>query len=189
MVKCKWMRGLLIAFFISFLIHSFILSITAGKGVSFKTDEVIEVHLESTHGVVFRKKGKETYRENSPSRASREFEGKLKGKDKCSKDKRKGSSGIVSLPAFETPPAIKKLVKPSYTAVARELGIEGTVIVELVIAEDGRAIEGKIIRGLGYGLDEVTLNSLMNSEFEPAKVNGNPVLSRVVVPVRFELKD
>ncbi len=73
--------------------------------------------------------------------------------------------------------------------VARRLGIEGEVLLEVVVSPEGRASTVRVARSSGYSpLDESALRTVRESwRFHPAERDGKPRESRVIVPVRFQL--
>ena len=76
----------------------------------------------------------------------------------------------------KTRPQILNDPSPKYTVEALENGIEGNVIVSVTASKDGKAADLKIIRGLGYGLDEMALDAAARIEFSPARdESGKPV--------------
>jgi len=77
--------------------------------------------------------------------------------------------------------------KPSYTEQARMAGVEGTVVVYAEITTEGVPENLRILRNLGFGLDEEALRAVQQWRFEPNSEDGK--LSRVAtyVPVRFRL--
>ena len=79
---------------------------------------------------------------------------------------------------------------PPYPLVARRLGMEGVVLLEVVVAPDGHAAEVRVARSSGYpALDESALTTVRERwRFIPAHRDGVPVESRVTVPIRFRLE-
>ena len=79
---------------------------------------------------------------------------------------------------------------PPYPLVARRLGMEGVVLLEVVVAPDGRAADVRIVRSSGHpALDESALATVRDRwRFVPAHRDGVPVESRVTVPIRFKLE-
>ena len=78
----------------------------------------------------------------------------------------------------------------SYPAEARNKGIEGTVILAVVVNESGTMEDVQIKKGIGYGCDEEALNAWKKTAqggFEPAIKNGKAVKVRYDVPVNFRL--
>lgn len=75
-----------------------------------------------------------------------------------------------------------------YPSKAREMGVEGTVVVAFVINSDGTIQDPEIIRGIGGGCDEEVIRLIQNTpKWEPGKEKGIPVRTRIRVPVKFEL--
>ena len=68
-------------------------------------------------------------------------------------------------------------------------GIEGSVIVQAQFDEYGSATVLKVIKGLGYGLDEAALQALKGWRFSPALRNGLPVTAVAEIEVPFRLYD
>jgi TonB family protein len=86
-----------------------------------------------------------------------------------------------------TPP--KVLIHPAalYTDEARKLHIECDVVVQAYFDGEGKATPLKVVKGLGYGLDEKALEALYWWRFSPALKNGVPVsvVAEIEVPFRF----
>ena len=58
------------------------------------------------------------------------------------------------------PPTIITSTLALYTEDARTHGIEGIVTIEAVVGEDGQIKTMRVLKGLGFGLDEVALASV-----------------------------
>src|SRR5262245_6381627 len=80
---------------------------------------------------------------------------------------------------------------PPYPLVARRLGKEGLVLLEVVVAPDGRAAAVRVLQSSGFPpLDEAAVTTVRERwRFLPAREGGTPVESRVTVPIRFRLED
>ncbi len=75
-----------------------------------------------------------------------------------------------------------------YPTEAKNMGIEGTVIVVFLINSDGTVSNAEILRGIGAGCDEEALRVVQNSpKWTPAQQKGKVVNSRMRLPVRFKL--
>lgn len=84
------------------------------------------------------------------------------------------------------PPTCLFRPMPSYTQAAKEAKIEGLVLVEGIVRKNGRVADLKILRGIGYGLDEKVLETLRDDwRFSPATRDGKPVAVRVRIEVSF----
>jgi TonB family protein len=77
-----------------------------------------------------------------------------------------------------------------YTKEAKEAGIEGKILVEFTVNSKGDVIEPKIIKGLGYGLDEVALDAVKGIEgFRSQSQKGVDFPVKLTLPIQFRLKD
>ena len=72
-------------------------------------------------------------------------------------------------------------------AEARSAGIEGMLVLELVIGEDGRVLRARVLKGLGHGLDQSAVQTYYSKRFTPAYKEGKPITVKINVPIRFQL--
>jgi protein TonB len=77
-----------------------------------------------------------------------------------------------------------------YPPLAREAGIEGTVLLKALVDKHGRVRDAIIFKASGSsaGFEEVALEAIYKVKFKPAISNNQPVAVWVVYPVRFSLK-
>lgn len=113
---------------------------------------------------------------------------------------------VLQVPAIETeqsvpietstaPPAdaapitafsIQKRVDPLYPAASRRAGDQGTVLLELVVAPDGRPTEVNVLRSSGFPLlDKAAVDAVYKWRFS-TKESG---LARLQLPVTFKLEN
>ena len=77
---------------------------------------------------------------------------------------------------------------PAYTEEARKARAEGIVLIQAIIRRDGTVDSFKVIRGLGYGLDESAINTIATKwRFRPGTLNGQPVDVQANIEVSFRL--
>ncbi|QEC79216.1 energy transducer TonB [Mucilaginibacter ginsenosidivorax] len=75
-----------------------------------------------------------------------------------------------------------------YPALARENNISGKVFVSFIVEKDGQLTDIKIVRGLGYGLDEESVRVLkLAKAWKPGIQNGHPVRVAYSIPFNFQL--
>jgi TonB family protein len=86
-----------------------------------------------------------------------------------------------------TPVEIISKPNPVYTQEARQLKLEGDVLLEVLFAANGQLHVNRMVRGLGHGLDETALAAANQMRFKPAQRNGIPVDSTAIVHVVFRL--
>jgi periplasmic protein TonB len=87
-----------------------------------------------------------------------------------------------------TAPELLREVKPDYTEDARRRGIEGDVVLEIVVRRDGSVGDVRIVKRLGAGLDERAVAAVRQWRFAPARLRGAPVDVEVEVAVEFKLR-
>ncbi len=77
---------------------------------------------------------------------------------------------------------------PAYTEEARKARAEGIVLIQAIIRRDGTVDSFKVIRGLGYGLDESAINTIATKwRFRPGTLNGQSVDVQANIEVSFRL--
>lgn len=81
-----------------------------------------------------------------------------------------------------------QVVNPVYPQSAQARGIEGFVILEIVISERGQVTEARVISANPQGLfEQVAIDAVKKWSFEPGIDNGQVVVSRIKQKVNFEL--
>ena len=86
-----------------------------------------------------------------------------------------------------TPPHAVFMPNPEYSEQARRKKINGTVLVSLTVTVDGTTRDIKVVRGVGYGLDEKAVAAVSRWKFTPALKDGQPVEKEISVEVGFHL--
>jgi len=85
------------------------------------------------------------------------------------------------------PPAKVFDVRPVYPEDARAAGIEGVVILDIVIGEDGAVLDSQVLRSI-LALDRAAVNAVQQWRFAPTVLNGEPVEVEMTVTVNFTLQ-
>lgn len=76
---------------------------------------------------------------------------------------------------------------PVYTDEARQLRIEGEVLLEVSFESSGTLRVLRVLRGLGHGLDESAVRAAEQIRFKPALRDGQPADSTAVLHIIFQL--
>ncbi len=76
---------------------------------------------------------------------------------------------------------------PAYTPEARNLRIEGEVVLEVVFEATGKLRVVRVVQGLGHGLDETAMHAAEQIRFKPAKRDGQPSDYTALVHIVFQL--
>jgi len=87
-------------------------------------------------------------------------------------------------------PAALHPIKPVYPEKGVELGVDGKVVLLLLIDETGLVKEVSVMEADPEGIfEESALAAFRNARFAPAQKNGRAVKSRVLIRVSYELND
>lgn len=85
----------------------------------------------------------------------------------------------------ELPEPISK-PQPEYPDIARDAGVEGTVLVQALIGKDGKVMKTQVTKSVPM-LDDAAQAAVKKWVFKPALSNNKPVIVWVAVPVAFKL--
>lgn len=75
----------------------------------------------------------------------------------------------------DTQPEVANEFKPPYPEEAKKNDIEGTVVLKITVDENGAVIDAKVVKGLGFGLDEASVAAIRKFKFKPATKGGEAV--------------
>jgi periplasmic protein TonB len=89
-----------------------------------------------------------------------------------------------------TLPQVTKKVNAQYTEEAKQQRIEGDVVLEGVVRDDGKVGDVKVSESLDsvYGLDQEAVKAFKQYEFKPGEKDGKPVAVRIHVKMTFTLR-
>lgn len=94
--------------------------------------------------------------------------------------------GDQSLAASQ--PQILNKPRPDWTEEARRNRIQGRVVLSATFGADGIVRDIRVVRGLGYGLDEKAIEAAKKIQFIPARdARGRPIDYRLTIYVDFTL--
>ncbi len=88
-----------------------------------------------------------------------------------------GHEIVPALPQVFPDPAVSRADLPP--------GVQGDVIVEVTIDEQGNVIETKLMRGIGYGIEDRVLATLRQWHFRPASKDGVTIASQHIVTFHY----
>jgi TonB family protein len=108
-----------------------------------------------------------------------------------------GDADVAAPPTVQSHPAaaaanvvpaeILSKPAPIYTDEARARKIEGEVLLEVILEASGRLRVSRVVRGLGYGLDDAAVRAAEQIRFKPALKDGQPSDSTAVLHIIFQL--
>jgi TonB family protein len=79
--------------------------------------------------------------------------------------------------------------RPQYTPEARQLRLEGEVLLDVVFTASGSLHINRVVKGLGHGLDDSALAAAQHIQFRPARRDGQPYDCAALVHMVFELAE
>jgi TonB family protein len=82
------------------------------------------------------------------------------------------------------PPTKIRDVKPVYPPLARQAGVTGVVILEVVIDTDGNVGEARVLRSIPL-LDQAALDAVKDWKYVPTQMNGTAIPVIMTVTVNF----
>jgi protein TonB len=106
-----------------------------------------------------------------------------------------GNGSPVVAPAAQGPfrvgdgiarPRKIKDVRPVYPAPAMAAKSRGSVLIEATIGVDGKVHNARVINSVAV-FDQAALDAVRQWEYEPSRVNGEPVAVMMVIIVTFAL--
>ncbi len=97
-------------------------------------------------------------------------------------------SEVLRIGPGVSPPTVLSRVEPEYAPEARAAHYQGTVVVEATVHKDGTLTVNRVVRELGFGLDQKAVEALEKWKFKPALKDGQPVAVSLNVEVNFNLK-
>ena len=84
-------------------------------------------------------------------------------------------------------PVLIYKIEPEYSEEARKAKYQGVVILNVIIDSTGHAVDARVVRSLGLGLDEKAIEAVKQWRFKPGYKDGKPVAVLGQIEVNFRL--
>ena len=94
---------------------------------------------------------------------------------------------VVQAPVTSTDLEIVTKPKPDYTSEARQLKVQGDVVLRVTFTSGGRVVVQSVVHGLGHGLDEEARRVAEQIHFRPVTRNGQPIDLTTTITITFQL--
>jgi protein TonB len=85
-------------------------------------------------------------------------------------------------------PELKSEFRIPYPPEAKQKGIQGAVVMDILIDAQGTVRDAKLIEGPGSGLNEAALEAVKKFKFSPAFMQDKPVAVKIRYAYRFILE-
>ena len=93
---------------------------------------------------------------------------------------------VVEKPASTSVEVLSKNI-PQYTNEARQMKIQGDVVLRVTFTASGQVVVQGLVHGLGHGLDEEARRVAQQMRFRPATRNGQAVDLTTNITITFQL--
>src|SRR5260370_22440334 len=82
-----------------------------------------------------------------------------------------------------------KMVRPVYPEVAKQTGVEGSVLIRAVISVSGDLLNAEVVSTSNSDLATAALDAVKQWKYQPTLLNGEPVEVITTIAVNFKLKN
>jgi TonB family protein len=97
------------------------------------------------------------------------------------------ANGVYRIGGDVTPPTLVAKVEPQYSEEARKACVNGTILLSVIVDNQGQPRDIHVVRPLGMGLDEKAIAAVSQWHFNPGMKNGQPVAVRAQIEVNFRI--
>lgn len=84
-------------------------------------------------------------------------------------------------------PVPVRVVDPPYSEEGRSKKVQGTCMVQIIVDAKGIPQDPRVVRPIGYGLDEKAIEAVKQYRFKPATKDGKPVPVYMTIAINFRL--
>lgn len=86
-------------------------------------------------------------------------------------------------------PVLMQEFRIPYPEEAKKANVEGPVVLDLLIDDQGQVRQVQLVRGPGYGLNEAASDALKKFKFRPARIQDKTVAVKIRYTYRFILEN
>ena len=97
-----------------------------------------------------------------------------------------GKAGPVRVGGRVRPPKAIVQTHPNYPPLARQARVQGQVLVDAILDEQGNVIDMKVVSGPPL-LYQAALDALRTWKYEPTYLNDQPIAVEMIVTITFQL--
>ena len=99
-----------------------------------------------------------------------------------------GAPGPIYIQGDVQPPRKVHFPQPLYTEEARKARVQGVVILQAIVDEEGNVVDVKVVKGLPEGLEQSAVDTVLGWKYEPATVDGKAVSVYMNLTISFSLQ-
>lgn len=75
-----------------------------------------------------------------------------------------------------------------YSEIAKRIGVEGKVVITIIVDKEGNVVDAQVVKSLHSDLDQIAVKAIRELKFYSGIQNGKPVKVQVSIPIQFKLK-
>jgi protein TonB len=95
---------------------------------------------------------------------------------------------VIEVSSLDTPPHLVHAVKPQYPPIAQRQRIEGTVLLTVLVTENGDVADVRLLRGDNrFGFDDAAIRAARSTKFSPPIKDGKRVKTWYPLPFKFQM--
>jgi protein TonB len=94
---------------------------------------------------------------------------------------------VVDVNVLDTVPRALGAIRPVYSPIAQRQRVEGTVLLTALISENGQVLDVKVLKGVGFGLDDAAARAMRSTRFSPGVKDGKRVKTWFPQQITFKL--
>ena len=98
-----------------------------------------------------------------------------------------GSKTAATVKKLSRKPEVLHQEEPEYSEEARRARVQGSVRLAIDVGLDGLAINIRVVKSMGMGLDENAIEAVKRWRFRPALMGNEPVVAPALIEVGFHL--
>jgi TonB family protein len=103
-------------------------------------------------------------------------------------DEQQRNFGLNQVGGRVSAPVPLNTVEAEFSDEARRKNVEGVCLISVIVDAQGKPQKARVVRSLGYGLDERAIEAVNKYKFKPAMKDGTtPVPVMITVAVNFRL--
>jgi periplasmic protein TonB len=89
--------------------------------------------------------------------------------------------------AIESAPEFIHREPAVYPEIAKKMGIQGRVTVEVTIDAQGKPIQARVVKSASDVFNEAAVEAVMKYTFKPAMMSTGPVATKIMIPIDFRM--
>jgi len=100
---------------------------------------------------------------------------------------RSATAQRIRVGGMVTPSRLVRQAKPDYPDALQQLGVEGTVVMKAIVSKNGTVLSPMVVNTVDPRLAKLALDAVIQWQYQPALLNGEPVETVTTITLDFQL--